>query len=64
MKESARIALSYVHSHADELGVDEKAFEDRAFHVHVPGGRDPEGRAERRHHDGDRARLAPDRTGR
>ena len=27
-----------------------------------PGGRDPEGRPERGHHDGDRARLAPHRT--
>jgi ATP-dependent Lon protease len=41
MKESARIALSYVHSHADELGVDEKAFENRSFHVHVPAGAIP-----------------------
>ena len=41
MKESARIALSYVHSHADELGVDEKAFADRSFHVHVPAGAIP-----------------------
>src|SRR5712692_1997282 len=38
MKESARIALSYVHSHAEELGVDIKAFEDHSFHVHVPAG--------------------------
>ena len=29
-----------------------------------PGGRDPEGRAERRHHDGHRARVAPHRPGR
>jgi ATP-dependent Lon protease len=41
MKESARIALSYVHSHAEELGVDEKAFENRAFHLHVPAGAIP-----------------------
>jgi ATP-dependent Lon protease len=41
MKESARIALSYVHSHAGELGVDEKAFENRSFHVHVPAGATP-----------------------
>jgi ATP-dependent Lon protease len=41
MKESARIALSYVHSHAEELGVDEKAFENRSFHVHVPAGAIP-----------------------
>jgi len=41
MKESARIALTYVRSHADELGVDEDAFDDRAFHVHVPAGAIP-----------------------
>ena len=41
MKESARIALSYVHSHAEELGVGEDAFKDRSFHVHVPAGAIP-----------------------
>jgi ATP-dependent Lon protease len=41
MKESARIALSYVHSHADELGVDHDAFRDKSFHVHVPAGAIP-----------------------
>jgi ATP-dependent Lon protease len=41
MKESARIALSYVRSHADELGIDPKAFENRSFHVHVPAGAIP-----------------------
>jgi ATP-dependent Lon protease len=41
MKESARIALSYVHSHADELGVDLEAFKDKSFHVHVPAGAIP-----------------------
>ena len=41
MKESARIALSYVRSHADELGIEEEAFEDRAFHLHVPAGAIP-----------------------
>ena len=40
MKESARIALSYVRSHADELGVDSDAFQ-REFHVHVPAGAIP-----------------------
>jgi ATP-dependent Lon protease len=40
MKESARIALSYVRSHADELGVDPEAFQ-REFHVHVPAGAIP-----------------------
>jgi ATP-dependent Lon protease len=41
MKESARIALSYVRSHAEELGVDSDAFKDRTFHVHVPAGAIP-----------------------
>jgi ATP-dependent Lon protease len=41
MKESARIALSYVRSHADELGIDGDIFDDRAFHVHVPAGAIP-----------------------
>ena len=41
MKESARIALSYVRSHADALGIDGDIFDDRSFHVHVPAGAIP-----------------------
>ena len=41
MKESAQIALSYVRGHASELEIDPSAFEDRAFHVHVPAGAIP-----------------------
>src|SRR5213595_1645856 len=41
MKESARIALSWVRAHAGELGLDESAFEGRSFHVHVPAGAIP-----------------------
>jgi ATP-dependent Lon protease len=41
MKESARIALSYVRAHADELGIDQSAFENQEFHVHVPAGAIP-----------------------
>jgi ATP-dependent Lon protease len=41
MKESARIALSYVRGHTEQLGIDETAFEDREFHVHVPAGAIP-----------------------
>jgi ATP-dependent Lon protease len=41
MKESARIALSYVRGHADELDLDEEAFDGREFHLHVPAGAIP-----------------------
>jgi ATP-dependent Lon protease len=41
MKESARIALSYVRGHAEELGIDSDTFENREFHVHVPAGAIP-----------------------
>ncbi|MCW3070000.1 MAG: ATP-dependent protease La [Solirubrobacterales bacterium] len=41
MKESARIALSYVRGHAEDLGIDESAFENKEFHVHVPAGAIP-----------------------
>lgn len=40
MKESAQIALNYVRSHADELGLDADAMRQR-FHVHVPAGAIP-----------------------
>jgi ATP-dependent Lon protease len=41
MKESAQIALSYVRGHAEELGIESSAFEERSFHVHVPAGAIP-----------------------
>jgi len=41
MKESAQIALSYVHGHAAELGIDPALFDERSFHVHVPAGAIP-----------------------
>jgi ATP-dependent Lon protease len=41
MKESARIALSFVRSHAEELGIDRADFENNEFHVHVPAGAIP-----------------------
>jgi len=41
MKESARIALSYVRAHAVELGIEDSAFDERTFHVHVPAGAIP-----------------------
>ncbi|MGH8912870.1 MAG: endopeptidase La [Acidimicrobiia bacterium] len=40
MKESARIALSFVESHADSLGIDLESL-DRRFHLHVPAGAVP-----------------------
>ena len=41
MKESARIALSYVRGHADRLGIEEDSFDGREFHLHVPAGAIP-----------------------
>ncbi|MEK6228768.1 MAG: endopeptidase La [Actinomycetota bacterium] len=41
MKESARIALSYVRGHSDEVGADDESFEGQEFHVHVPAGAIP-----------------------
>jgi ATP-dependent Lon protease len=41
MKESAEIAMSYVRSHATELGIDASAFKGRRFHLHVPAGAVP-----------------------
>jgi ATP-dependent Lon protease len=41
MKESARIALTYVRSHAADLGIDTRAFRQQQFHIHVPAGAIP-----------------------
>jgi ATP-dependent Lon protease len=41
MKESARIALTYVKSQALKLGIDEHALDGREVHVHVPAGAIP-----------------------
>jgi len=41
MKESAEIALSFVRSHAAELGIDPGAFAGKRFHLHVPAGAVP-----------------------
>ena len=40
MKESAQIGLSYVRSHATDLGI-APGFEEKAIHVHVPAGAIP-----------------------
>jgi ATP-dependent Lon protease len=41
MKESARIALSYLRSHGAELELPVTAFKDRSVHVHFPAGAVP-----------------------
>ena len=41
MKESAEIAMSYVRSHVDELGIDPMTFAGKRFHLHVPAGAVP-----------------------
>jgi ATP-dependent Lon protease len=41
MKESARIALSWVRAHAGELTIDDEGLDERTFHVHVPAGAIP-----------------------
>jgi ATP-dependent Lon protease len=41
MQESARAALSWVRSHADEVGVDEGWFANHDVHIHVPAGAIP-----------------------
>jgi ATP-dependent Lon protease len=41
MKESAQIALSYLRSHGEELGIDTVRLADGAVHLHVPAGAVP-----------------------
>ncbi len=41
MKESAVIALEYIKSHIDLLGVDYRIFENWNLHIHVPEGATP-----------------------
>ncbi len=38
MSESAKLAVSYVRSHAKELGIDESVFKERDIHIHFPAG--------------------------
>jgi ATP-dependent Lon protease len=41
MKESARIALTWVKSHAPGLGIDQRQLDRQELHVHVPAGAIP-----------------------
>ena len=41
MKESAMLALEYVHAHAEQFNIAEDLFEHRNVHVHVPEGAIP-----------------------
>jgi ATP-dependent protease La len=41
MKESAILALEYVHANAEHFNIDEELFETRNVHVHVPEGAIP-----------------------
>jgi ATP-dependent Lon protease len=41
MRESAQAALSWVRSHTEELGLDEKWFSEHDVHIHVPAGAVP-----------------------
>ncbi len=41
MKESARIALTWVRGNATRFGIPDDAFADRDFHLHVPAGAIP-----------------------
>ena len=64
MKESARIALTYVRAHGSELGIDDDAFDGREFHVHVPAGAIPKDGPQRGRHDDDGACLPADGSAR
>jgi ATP-dependent Lon protease len=41
MKESARIALTFVRGNAERLGIKDEAFFGKEFHLHVPAGAVP-----------------------
>ena len=41
MKESARAAISYIRSHAEEYGIEDSKFETTDIHIHVPEGATP-----------------------
>jgi ATP-dependent Lon protease len=41
MRESARAGLSWIRTHAQELGISRETFEKQTLHIHVPAGAIP-----------------------
>ncbi len=41
MRESAQTAMSYIHAHAEALGIPEQTFTERDVHLHIPSGAIP-----------------------
>jgi ATP-dependent Lon protease len=41
MKESAHASFAFIRSHAAELGIDDKVFEENEVHIHLPAGAIP-----------------------
>jgi ATP-dependent Lon protease len=41
MRESARAGLSWIRTHADDLGISRETFEKQTLHIHVPAGAIP-----------------------
>ncbi|MBA3876797.1 MAG: endopeptidase La [Anaerolinea sp.] len=41
MRESARAGLSWIRTHADQLGIPRETFEKQTLHIHVPAGAIP-----------------------
>ncbi len=41
MKESATIAYEYIKAHATSFGIDDKVFQEKNIHIHVPEGATP-----------------------
>ena len=65
MKESARIALSYVQLARERARAStRRRSTDTSFHVHVPAGAIPKDGPSAGDHDDDRARVAASRAAR
>lgn len=61
MKESATLALEYIKSHAKEIGIDEKMFEENDIHVHGSGWSCSQRRTFGRDHHGYCTSIRPHR---